>query len=123
MDIQQSLNELHELKCAAEVTRLDMEAKRAEILRPVADDLAALEAEYAPLLTSANESAAALEAEIKAEVLAAGASVKGAQLQAVYTKGRVSWDAKALDGFAAAHPEIAAFRKEGDPSVSIRAAK
>jgi hypothetical protein len=38
-------------------------------------------------------------------------------------KGRVSWDGKSLDGYMAAHPEISAFRKEGEPSVSLRNVK
>ncbi len=39
---------------------------------------------------------------------------------AIYSKGRMSWDGKRLDGYATAHPEILAFRSEGQPSVSIR---
>ena len=31
----------------------------------------------------------------------------------VYTKGRTSWDSKRLDGYALAHPEIAACRTVG----------
>ena len=64
--------------------------------------------------------AEALTAEIKAEVIAAGKTVKGSCLQAVFTKGRVSWDDKGLSGFMLAHPEIEVYRKVGDPSVSIR---
>jgi len=123
VDIKQALDELNEIRCAADVTRLDYEAKRAEILRPVADDLAALEAEYAPLMASAQARAASLEESIKAAVIESGASVKGAALQAVYSKPRVSWNTKALEGFAAAHPEIMAFRSVGAPSVSIRAVR
>ncbi|MCG3145996.1 MAG: hypothetical protein HONDAALG_03775 [Gammaproteobacteria bacterium] len=52
-----------------------------------------------------------------------GATVKGAALSAVYAKGRVSWDNKALEGYAVAHPELLAFRSEGAPSVSIRGVK
>lgn len=64
--------------------------------------------------------AEALTAEIKAEVIAAGKTVKGSCLQAVFTKVRVSWDDKGLSGFMLAHPEIEVYRKVGDPSVSIR---
>ncbi|CAK0771531.1 hypothetical protein CCP3SC15_4350001 [Gammaproteobacteria bacterium] len=39
---------------------------------------------------------------------------------AVYTKGRVSWDSKKLDGMMILVPELASARKEGEPSVSIR---
>jgi hypothetical protein len=38
-----------------------------------------------------------LEAEIKAAVLGQGASVTGSHLQAAWTKGRVTWDTRALD--------------------------
>lgn len=61
-----------------------------------------------------------LTAEIKQEVITGGMTVKGSVIQAVYTKGRVTWDTKSLDGYAAAHPEIVQFRKVGDPSVAIR---
>jgi len=50
-------------------------------------------------------------------------SVKGASLHAVYSKGRVSWNDDALKGFAAVHPEILPFRKEGEPSVAIKSVK
>ena len=114
------LDQLAEIKAAAEVTRLDYEAKRAEILRAVQAELDALEAEFQPLLDAAQNRAEALEAEIKQDVLAHGASVKGRQFYAVYNRGRVSWDTARLDRFAAAHPEVKEFRKEGQPSVSLR---
>lgn len=72
--------------------------------------------EMEPLAAQVSE----LESKIKGDVLEVGATVKGAALMAVYSKGRVTWDAKALDGYATAHPEIEPFRKEGAPSVSIR---
>ena len=63
-----------------------------------------------------------LTAEIKEEVIAAGETVKSDSLMAVYSKGRVSWDTKALDGYCAAHPEVEQFKKVGEPSVAIRKA-
>lgn len=57
---------------------------------------------------------------VKASVIAEGESVKGERLQAVWVKGRTSWDTKALDGYSAAHPEIERFRKVGEPNVTIR---
>ena len=86
-------------------------------------DLAAIDLEYAPMIEEAEARCAALEQQVKAAVLAHGATVKGARVQAVYIKGRVTWDAKALDGYAVEHPELFAFRKEGAPSVSIRTVK
>ena len=121
--ITKKLDELSEVRAAADVTRLDYEAKRREILAKVQDELTALDAEFAPMLEAANMRVAELEADIKARVLEFGSSVKSTILHAIFSKGRVTWDAKALDGYAAGHPEIAAFRKEGEPSVSIRVVK
>lgn len=89
-------------------------------LAGIKDALAEMEAEFAPKAEAISAKIAALEAEVKAEVLTAGATVKADSLQAVWSKGRVTYDSKLLDGYAAAHPEIAPFRKEGEPSVSIR---
>ena len=122
-DIAAKLAELTELRAAAEITRQDYEAKRAEILQAVQAELEALEAEYAPLLETAAARAAALETEIKAEVLEAGASVRGGGLMAVYTRGRTSWDTAALNDYAEAHPEVQDFRRQGAPSVSLRTLK
>lgn len=122
-DIRARLDELAEVRNAAEVTRLDYEAKRAEILRSVQAELDALEAEYEPLLESARARAEALEAEVREAVLRYGATVKGSAYQAVYVQGRVTWDNQKLDRYAQEHPEILAYRREGRPSVSLRTVK
>ena len=122
-DILVKLEALAEVRAAVEVTRLDYEARREEILKTVKAELDALAAEYEPLLTSANERAAELEAEVKHEVAEHGASLKGSRLHAVYSRGRIAWDTQGLEGYAAAHPEVLTFRKEGQPSVSLRASK
>ena len=49
--------------------------------------------------------------------------LKGSLLHAIYAAGRASWDTKALEGYAVAHPEILQFKKVGEPSVSIREMK
>ncbi len=59
------LDQLSETKAAAEVTRLDYEAKRAEIMKAVQAQLDDLAAEFEPLINSAEERAADLEAEIR----------------------------------------------------------
>ena len=63
------LEELSEMQAAVEVTRLDLEAKRAEILKSVQAELDALEEEYAPLLATAEARIEALKEEIKSDVL------------------------------------------------------
>ncbi len=117
------LEELAEIRAAAEVTRMDYEAKREELLKTIQAELDALAAEYEPLLASVQERVTALEAEIKQEVKDFGDSVKGKQLHAVYAQGRITWDNKGLEGYAVAHPEVLIFRKEGEPNVSLRMAK
>jgi len=50
-------------------------------------------------------------------------SIKGEQLQAVFSKARTTWDGKKLEGYAVAHPEIEKLKKTGSPSVAIREVK
>ena len=61
-----------------------------------------------------------LEEQVKNEVLQKKESTSGVFLQAIFNRGRVSWDSKKLDGFSVLHPEILNFRKAGKPFVSIR---
>lgn len=65
-----------------------------------------------------------LKAAIVSRVKVMGETVEHGNVKATYRGGytRVTWDGKALDGFAAAHPEILTFRKETttSPSVSIK---
>lgn len=117
------LEELAELRAAADLTRADYDEQRAAILRAVQAELDALEAEYAPLFATAEERAAALEAEIRAAVLANGASVRGSRVQAVYLRGRTTWDTARLDAYAEDHPEVRDFKRQGAPSVSLRVLK
>ena len=114
------LAQLKELDAHLEVIRLDKQAAIDSVLTPeIKAQLAAIDAEFNPIAEAITETVATIEADIKAAVLAIGESVKG-DYTAVYAKGRVSWDTKALDGYAAAHPEIEKFRTVGQPSVSIR---
>jgi hypothetical protein len=89
----------------------------------------AIKAEFAPKFEALNNDqnyqrakneADTLTEAIKQQVISAGATIKGSVLQAVFIKGRVTFDTKALEGYAAAHPEIEKFKKVGEPSVTIR---
>lgn len=88
----------------------------------IKDKLAEIDAEFAQKSESIQAKKTELEAEIKAEVLEAGRSVKGTYHSFVWSKPRVSWDTKALEAYALAHPVIMGFRTEGSPSVSVRKA-
>jgi len=87
-----------------------------EIKRQIAD----IETELSP----AKDQVAALivetEADLKAAVIIDGATATGEHIQAVYCKPRVTWDTTKIEGYAAAHPELMQFRREGLPSVSIK---
>ena len=119
--VLQKLERLAQLRAAADLARIDYESKRAEILKRVQDDLDAVEAEFKPALEAAEDNALALEAEIKNDVLLRGESLRGSHYQAIYMKARVSWDAVGMNEYARDHPDVLKFRKEGQPSVTIRA--
>ena len=118
--IKGKIEQLKNLDAQREIIRLDKQkAIDAVLTDEIKAKLAAIDAEFDPLTDAVNETIGVLESEVKTAVLSHGASVKGAYT-AVFYKGRVSWDTKALNGYAAAHPEIEQFRKVGNPTVSIR---
>jgi hypothetical protein len=96
------------------------ELRDSVIPQDVQAKLSEIDAERETDLEPLHTAIAIQEERVRTAVLAAGDSVRAGGLLAVYSKPRVSWDTKALDGYAAAHPEVARFRKEGAPSVSIR---
>lgn len=89
---------------------------RDEVLASVREALEDIDAEFKPAMDAARET-------VEQYVLASGKSVKAGGLHAIVMAGRTSWDTKALDGYAVAHPEVLKFRKTGNPSVTIRNAK
>lgn len=124
MNIRDKLDRLYEMQAHSDVINLRFDKLRDEILTPeIRAELDGLEAERATALEALNGGISELTNEIKANVETHGATVKASYLMAVYSKPRVSWDTKGLDGFAVAHPELEAFRKVGKPSVSIRGLK
>ena len=120
--VARKLTLLADLRAAVDLTRIDYEARRAEVLKKVQAELDALESEYEPLLEAAEQNASTLESEIKNDVLLAGESVVTDVYQALYLKGRVTWDTTGIDRYAQSHPEVLRFRKQGEPSVALRAA-
>ena len=93
------------------------------VLRQIQAELDALESEYKPVLEAADENIAVLENEIKTEVLLHGESVSGGVYRATYTQGRVSWDNDGMAKYAASHPDVIQFRKQGQPIVALRTVK
>lgn len=123
-EIKQKLDQLAEFQSERDVAMLEKQHLLNEVYSAeIKSRIAEIEADFSGKTKAVNENIAALEAEIKQAIIAHGASVKGSVFHAVFAKGRVSWDTKSLDGYAIAHPELFVFRKQGEPSVSIRLAK
>lgn len=124
MKIEQLIRELEDAR-----GRLDMVVAEYETIRDMAvpadvkQALREIDEEWGDTIAAAKESYAKAEAAAKQAVAENGKTAKGQFLQVVYTKPRVSWDAKALDGFAVNHPELFAFRKEGKAGASVRVIK
>ena len=80
--------------------------KEATLPAYMRQTIEAIDQRFAPQMLTATEAMSALSERIKEAVIDGGVSVKIDSLQAVYSRGRVSWDDKFLQGYAAAHPEI-----------------
>jgi len=116
------LDSLAEMQSQRELVKADRQAEIDKVLtQQVKDELLAIDVEFNGLLAAADEKITTLTSAIKDAVVAHGETVRGARVMAIWTKPRVSWDTKKLDGYAAAHPEIQVFRSVGEPSVSIKA--
>jgi hypothetical protein len=118
--VAEKLERLTNLRGAAEVARLNYEAKRTEILKQIQAELDALDSEYKPVLEAAQENISILENEIKTDVLLYGESISGGMYRASYMQGRVSWDSAGMTKYAASHPDVLQFRKQGQPIVALR---
>lgn len=120
-EIKQALDKLSEIYSAKDALALQKQELIDSVLTPeIKAKLAEIDAEFAPMVEAVNAQASLLETTIKAEVITAGASVKGSYLHAVYAKGRVSWDSKRLEGLMIALPALKECRSESAPSVSLR---
>ena len=123
-EIVQKLDELAEVQAAQDAIRLAKKDRLAELLTAEQrQQFADIEAEAALRLADCSETEQQLVEIIKAATLETRQSVRGRRLQAIWQKGRISWDTQALDGFAVAYPDVNRFREEGQPSVSIRTVK
>ena len=124
MNTEEKLNRLYELKSALAEMEKRKQAEVDTILTPeILTQVEEIRKKWADTTESMTAESTELEAEIKADVLAGKETVKGAQLMAVWNKGRVSWDGKKLDGMRALIPQLDTARKVADPTVTIREAK
>lgn len=99
-----------------EQARLNDEAIPEEIKQRLAE----IAAEFMPMFDMADEKIAALEEQARQAVLAEGKTVKSDYIQAVYQKGRISWDSKKLEGLMMIVPQLENARTVGEPTVILR---
>ena len=124
MNITEKLDRLADMQSQGDVMNSHFDNLRDKILTPeIKAQLEEIEVERKTAMDALTSGIAELTGEIKVETIQYGSSIHGKYLAAIWSKGRVSWDTKSLDGYAVAHPEITVFRKEGEPSISIRVLK
>lgn len=119
--LTQELNELGKLKEQHEALGLEKAAQIAQVYTPeIRARVEEIEAEFASRDESIRKEITDLEARVKARAVKYGETVRGANWQAVWSRGQARWDTKSIDKYAESHQEILVFRIEGQPSVSIR---
>ena len=121
MNTKEMLDKLAEYQAQRTIAEMDKQALIDSVLTPeIKAKLADIEAEFADKVGAVDQNINDLTAQVKQAVISDGQTVKGNYLQAVYMKGRVSWDTKTLEGLAIVMPKLLDAKKEGEPSVSIR---
>jgi hypothetical protein len=120
MELAQCLERLQAARTAAVEANDEYASRRSEIMEQIRPLLEALDNEFGDRLQETDEEVARLDAEARAMVLSYGASFRHSGVHAVFTRGRVTWDGQALSRYLEDHPELAEFRRVGQPSVSLR---
>lgn len=121
-EVIKKLDQLAGVRIARESSSKEIELVVEQALRNCPD----LKTQYDELqkgLKFLTEKEVELTNQVKEVVIRTETSIKGMYLHAIFTKGKTTWDTKALGGFAIVHPEISQFKKVGQPSVSIREVK
>jgi len=102
----------------------EMQADISDDTRAVYADVAKrkaeIEAEFAGSRRAVDENIEKLKAEIKAATREIGYTVDGTNYQAIYVKGKKTWNVKRLDAYIERNPDIKSCYDVGDPSVTIR---
>lgn len=122
--MKEALDRYSDILIGLDLIRQEKEQLKEQVLTPEQKQaLADIEAEFEPRSNALQQELEVLAESVKAYVLERGETLAGTYHQAVYTKGRVSWDTKVLTRIAEFIPEVELARSEGKPSVSIRARK
>lgn len=124
MNAKEVLDQYSDIVIMLDDLRVQKERLIDSVLTPeIKEKLQEIEAEFAPKFDALEEKKGEFEVEVKNLVAQGGETVRGSTHMAVYSKPRISWDTKMLEGLMMVIPQIADARKIGDPSVSIRVLK
>jgi len=116
------LDKLVELKAEIDVINIEKQQLIDSILTPeIRQQIQDIEAEFAPKMADINIVIGDTEVGIKTDILARGETAHNDVLEAVFVGGRVSWDTKGLDAAIKVLPQLAQYKKQGEPYVTIRA--
>lgn len=100
--------------------RTKVEEETKGVYTALAQRKVEIEAEFAGKAEAVDDNIRKLTDEIKDDVKVLGASVKANHFQAVYVRGRITWNTDKMEAWMVDHPFLKEARKEGDPSVTIR---
>lgn len=117
--------EMVRLRADVESQRLAIQAEVDEKVRSTYDAIAQrkldIEDEFAGKGKAADDNIKKLTQEILDAVKELGHTVKGQYKMAVYVRGRITWNTDDLERLIMnGHQELLPYRKEGQPSVTIR---
>ncbi|RPI87751.1 MAG: hypothetical protein EHM41_03820 [Chloroflexi bacterium] len=115
------LNRLADFQAQRDYLSLQKQELIDSILTPeIKTRIEEIETEFSGRLEVVKANIEGLECEIKQDAVEEGASVRGQFLQAVWNRGRTSWDNEGLEKYAQMHPEILSYKKQGSPFIAIR---
>ena len=121
MNTTEMLEKLSEFYSQLDVLRLQKEELIDTVMPPeVKQAVDDVNVEFSDKEKAVRENMAALEEQVKQAVIEGGETCKGGALQAVFNKGRVSWDSRKLEGLMIAFPKVVEARRQGDPYVAIK---
>lgn len=120
-EIQKMLDTLAEFRSAKDESLLRKQELIDSVLTPeIKAKIDEIEAEWKNRDSEVDAKIDFLEGVITEGVLEFQATVKGTLLQAVYNKGRVTWDTAGLEQAMRLIPALADYRKQGKPYIAIR---
>ena len=120
-ELQNQIDQYSDLAYQCDALTIKKQSLIEEIMTPeIKAKLVEIDAEFDPILLQLNLNKSVLERNIKEQILTLGRTVSGIYHCFRWSRPRVTWDTRALDGYGAAHPEILQFRKEGKPIISVR---